>query len=406
MSSKSKSKLAAIMFTDIVGFSKIMGDDEYAGINILENQESIVNPLVNKYTGNIIKRTGDGYLIEFSSSIDAVNCAIEMQNLIKENNSDFLIRIGIHLGDIVVIGDDIIGDGVNIAARIEPLAHPGGICITEAVYQSVKSKLDIKPKRIDEVDLKHIDDKYTIYSFLSAKDTPLDSQKSQDAFSGKIKLQIENIINKFDNIKDTPKLFFLYFLSIYIFIKSIKIASAVILQCLYYIEGFITPFINLEKLPEKITTKLPIFEEIGLSNYTLIFTEDIFKGIIGAAIISAILLYMTIKKKSTITFKDIRSVDNIFNVLLVQMDFHYLGKNKEKIEYYWDGDDDENFRNIKSFIRNNLYLKKINTLHLVFDGNTVSINGQNWQVIRIMKEIKKFVNKNRAIQSNANTIPN
>ena len=381
------------MFTDIVGFSKIMGDDEYAGISILENQESIVSPLVNKYTGNIIKRTGDGYLIEFSSSVDAVNCAIEMQNSIKENNSDFLIRIGIHLGDILVIGDDIYGDGVNIAARIEPLAHPGGICITEVVYQSVKSKLDIKPKRIDEVDLKHIDDKYTIYSFLSAKDTPLDSQKSQDTFSGKIKLQIENIVNKFDNIKNIPKLFFLYFSSIYVFIKSIKIASAVILQSLYYIEGFITPFINLEKLPEKITTKLPIFEEIGLSNYTLIFTEDIFKGIIGAAIISAILLYMTIKKKSTITFKDIRSVDNIFNVLLVQMDFQYLGKNKEKIEYYWDGDDDKNFPKIKAFIRNNTILRKINILNLVFDGNTVTINGQNWQVEKLMKKIKKFLKK-------------
>ena len=393
MSSKAKNKLAAIMFTDIVGFSKLMGNDEYAGISILENQESIVNPLVNKYTGNIIKRTGDGYLIEFSSSVDAVNCAIEMQNSIKENNSDFLIRIGIHLGDILVIGDDIYGDGVNIAARIEPLAHPGGICITEAVYQSVKSKLDIKPKRIDEVDLKHIDDKYTIYSFLSAEDATLDSQKSQDTFSGKIKLQIESIVKKFDDIKNTPKLFFLYFSSIYLFSKAIKVALAVILQSLHYIEGFITPFINLEKLPEKITTKLPIFEEIGLSNYTLIFTEDIFKGIVGAAIFSGILIYMTIKKKSIITFKDIRSVDNIINVLLVQMNFRYLGKNKEKIEYYWDGDDDKNFPKIKVFIRNNTILRKINILNLAFDGNTVTINGQNWQVEKLMKKIKKFLKK-------------
>ena len=228
------------MFTDIVGFSKLMGNDEYAGISILEKQESIVNPLINKYTGNIIKRTGDGYLIEFSSSTDAVNCAIEMQNSIKENNSDFLIRIGIHLGDIVVIGDDIIGDGVNIAARIEPLAHPGGICITEAVYQSVKSKLDIKPKRIDEVDLKNIDDKYTIYSFLSAQDATLDSQKSQDTFSGKIKLEIENSINRFDNIKDAPKLFFLYFSSIYIISKFFKLATISIVHILGYIIRKIT----------------------------------------------------------------------------------------------------------------------------------------------------------------------
>ena len=93
MSSNPKSKLGAIMVTDIVGFSKLMGNDEYAGISILEKQESIVNPLINKYTGNIIKRTGDGYLIEFSSSTDAVNCAIEMQKhvfgvLIFRKNTD------------------------------------------------------------------------------------------------------------------------------------------------------------------------------------------------------------------------------------------------------------------------------------------------------------------------------
>ncbi len=399
------------MFTDIVGFSKIMGDDESTAISILDNQESIVSSLINQYTGNIIKRTGDGYLIEFSSSVDAVNCAIEMQKLIDENNSNenslnFLIRIGIHIGDIMVIGDDIIGDGVNIAARIEPLAHPGGICITEAVYQSVKSKLDIKPKRIDEVDLKHIDDKYTIYSFLSSEDSILDSKKSNNIFSGKIELKIERIINKFNNITDAPKLFFLYYLSIYVISKIFKVAAVFISQCMYYIEVNIIPFINLDKLPEKITSKLPIFNEVYLPDYTAIFTTDVSKGLISISIASGILLYMTLKKKSTITFRDIRSVDNIVNILLVQMDFKFLGKNKEKIEYYWDGEEDENFRKIKSFIRNNLYLKKINTLHLVFDGNTVSINGQNWQVNRIMKEIKKFVNKNRAIQSNANTIPN
>ena len=85
----------------------------------------------------------------------------------------FQIRIGIHLGDIVQIGDDILGDGVNIAARIEPLAPVGGICLTEAVYQSVKSKIDISPKRISNVDLKHIDDKYTIYKL------PDDLEESQ-----------------------------------------------------------------------------------------------------------------------------------------------------------------------------------------------------------------------------------
>ena len=128
-------------------------------------QESLLTPIIKDYGGNVIKRTGDGYLIEFPSSVNAVKSALKMQEVINSLRPDsddnyFQIRIGIHLGDIVQIGDDILGDGVNIAARIEPLAPAGGICLTETVYQSVKSKVDISPKRISNVDLKNIDDKY------------------------------------------------------------------------------------------------------------------------------------------------------------------------------------------------------------------------------------------------------
>ena len=161
-------KLAAIMFTDIVGFTKIMGNDETTALSILQNQQSLINPIVDKHKGKIIKKMGDGMLIEFPSTVEAVECATQMQNSIKSynlsnDNIEFHLRIGIHLGDVVILGDDILGDGVNIASRIEPMANPDGICITEAVYQSVKSKLKLDAKRIDEVDLKNIDDKYTIY---------------------------------------------------------------------------------------------------------------------------------------------------------------------------------------------------------------------------------------------------
>ncbi len=123
MTSNLERRLSAIMFTDIVGFTRIMGDDESTALTILENQESLITPIISSHNGNIIKRTGDGYLLEFSSSVEAVECAIKMQDSIKahnsnENNLEFHIRIGIHLGDIVVVGDDILGDGVNIASRI------------------------------------------------------------------------------------------------------------------------------------------------------------------------------------------------------------------------------------------------------------------------------------------------
>jgi len=136
-------KLAAIMFTDIVGFTKIMGDDETTALSILASQQSLINTLVKEHKGNIIKKTGDGFLIDFPSTVEAVECATQMQDSIKsynmsDDNFEFHIRIGIHLGDIAIVGDGILGDGVNIASRIEPLASPDGICITDAVYQSVK----------------------------------------------------------------------------------------------------------------------------------------------------------------------------------------------------------------------------------------------------------------------------
>ena len=153
-SSRIERKLAAIMFTDIVGFTKIMGNDEKTALTILEKQQSLLNPIIQERKGTIIKKMGDGLLIEFPSTVEAVECATQIQAQIKlynedNNNIEFHIRIGIHLGDIVVLGDDILGDGVNIASRIEPLASSDGICITDAVYKSVKSRLKLDANRID-----------------------------------------------------------------------------------------------------------------------------------------------------------------------------------------------------------------------------------------------------------------
>ena len=174
MSSNIERKLSAVMFTDIVGFTKTMAKSEDAAINILKAQDDIFSPLIEKFRGNLLKKMGDGILVEFSSAVNAVDCALNIQSAIKEYNesdiNNFHIRIGIHLGDILMLGDDILGDGVNIASRIEPLAAPDGICITEAVHQSIKSKLNIDAKRITEVDLKHIDDKYTIYKLPNIED--------------------------------------------------------------------------------------------------------------------------------------------------------------------------------------------------------------------------------------------
>ena len=146
----------------------------------------------------ILKGTGDGYLIEFNSAVDAVQCGLDMQRNVKDynqgsnENEEILLRIGLHLGDILIKDDDIFGDGVNIASRIEPLASPDGICITDAVYQSVKSKLKLDCKRIDEVDLKHIDDKYTIYKLPKQSDEKVDYKQADEIHFTKIEINSVN----------------------------------------------------------------------------------------------------------------------------------------------------------------------------------------------------------------------
>jgi class 3 adenylate cyclase len=169
-------RLSAIMFTDIVGFSRLMGQDEGHALQVLDVQRDLVPPLVQAFEGRILKEMGDGLLVVFASTVHAVQCALEIQDAIRRRNVDarlpFQIRIGIHLGDVVVMGDDILGEGVNIASRIEPLASPGGICVTQAVYQSVKSTLSVEGGRIDAVRLKNIDEEYTLYTIPRSDTAP------------------------------------------------------------------------------------------------------------------------------------------------------------------------------------------------------------------------------------------
>ena len=168
-----KRKLTAIMFTDIVGYSRIMSSNEEKGLELLSYQNNILLKIVKEYNGTILKRMGDALFIDFSSSINAIECGIALQNNLKEYNQDksgdhqFLLRIGLHIGDVVIHDDDLFGEGINVAARLEPLAEPGGICMSQAFYDSVKVKSDFSAIRIGEVDLKNILEKYTVYKIPS-----------------------------------------------------------------------------------------------------------------------------------------------------------------------------------------------------------------------------------------------
>src|SRR5437588_7714720 len=162
-------RLAAVMFTDMVGYSALTQRDERLALALVKEQETLLRPIVQKYQGNVIKSTGDGFLAEFGSALNAARCAIEAQSILAERNKSLApqdriqIRIGLHVGDVVHREGDILGDGVNIAARIEPLADVGGICISEDVARQIKGKIDQNVHRIGHRNLKNITAPIVVY---------------------------------------------------------------------------------------------------------------------------------------------------------------------------------------------------------------------------------------------------
>lgn len=165
-------KLAAILAADVVGFSRLTGADEERTLARLRALRSdLIDPLIAVHRGRVVKRTGDGALVEFRSVVDAVRCAIEVQGGLVERNSGLPperrieFRIGIHLGDVVEESDgDLMGEGVNIAARLEGIAKPGAICLSEDAYRQVRARLDLAVTDLGQTQLKNIAETVRVYS--------------------------------------------------------------------------------------------------------------------------------------------------------------------------------------------------------------------------------------------------
>src|SRR5215468_6236881 len=156
-------RLAAIVSADVAGYSRLMGRDESGTLAALKAlRQEVVDPAIASHGGRIVKTTGDGLLLEFPSVVNAVRCAVEVQTAMADRTAEIAedrriaFRIGINIGDIIIEGDDIFGDGVNVAARLEVLAEPGGICVSARVQEDASGRLDLAFEDIGEQQLKNI----------------------------------------------------------------------------------------------------------------------------------------------------------------------------------------------------------------------------------------------------------
>jgi len=176
-------RLAAVMFTDMVGYTASTQTDEKGTLELLHDQEELVRPLFAAYQGREIKSTGDGFLVEFDSALKAIQCAVDIQSRIHERNAQasatpFQIRIGIHLGDVEQRGTDILGDAVNIAARIQPIAEPGGVCVSGAIFEQVWNKIPAKLEKLPPRTLKGLQVPMDVYRVALPGMTPEPSPSS------------------------------------------------------------------------------------------------------------------------------------------------------------------------------------------------------------------------------------
>ena len=164
-----KRKLRAILSADVQGYSRLMGDDEVATVKTITEYRETLSSLIAQYHGRVVDSPGDNVLAVFGSVVDAVQCAVEIQNILKAKNEDLpenrrmIFRIGVNLGDVIQEGDRIYGDGVNIAARIESLADGGGICISGTAYDHIENKLALGYNFIGEHSVKNIAKPVRVY---------------------------------------------------------------------------------------------------------------------------------------------------------------------------------------------------------------------------------------------------
>ena len=203
-------RLAAILAADVVGYSRLMGEDEAGTARAVREHREAARPIVADLGGRIVKTTGDGLLLEFPSVVAAVECAIAIQKLMVERNAEtpeakrIVYRIGVNLGDVLIEGDDILGDGVNIAARLEGICEPGGVLISGTAYDHVRGRIDADFVDLGEKELKNIARPVRVYAInTGSESSPTALSASEPEEAGPPRLSI--VVLPFANIGGDPE---------------------------------------------------------------------------------------------------------------------------------------------------------------------------------------------------------
>jgi len=206
-------RLAAIMATDVVGYSRLIRADEEGTLAVLKAlRADLIDPKIAEHHGRIVKLMGDGMLVEFASVVDAVNAAIQTQRAVTDHNTDvpadkrIELRIGINLGDVVIDGDDIQGDGVNVAARLEGMAEPGGICVSGMVYESVRDRIDVPFEDLGDQEVKNIERPVRVWRWLAGDGAALAGQAAEPEAAPARKESGEAVIGIDLSLPDTPSI--------------------------------------------------------------------------------------------------------------------------------------------------------------------------------------------------------
>jgi len=202
-------KLAAILAADVVGYSRMMGEDEAGAATLVRERREAAQPIIAAHGGRLFKTMGDGMLIEFASVVAAVECALAVQKLMAERNAGtpegrrILYRIGVHLGDVLVEGEDIVGDGVNIASRLEGVAEPGGVTISGAAHEQVRGRIEAEFADLGEKALKNIARPMRVYAVYAGAGRAQGAPASAASDAGPPRLSI--IVLPFANIGGDPE---------------------------------------------------------------------------------------------------------------------------------------------------------------------------------------------------------